>query len=388
MTRRARRATRAPAARVAAVGGGGALLSAVAVPVAEPQSPAAGMVLISMPSSRVAKALLYLAAVVAIVEMTATLLSVSRISAELAETKLDLARAEERHSAAALAAPRLPPLPPLTATAQLVEAVPVVVVAPEQRAVPAVGHAGGPKTLLAEKASPEVVAQKSAARVEQDAKEATWDRLRLEAGEAGEAGGLEAGKHHNAAAYPGARTLDENGAVLEDEEGGEEEEEEDIGPPMMDMLWTVLNPPEHNALRTVPPDAEEPKELANGLPSAGLYDALELEADAANFTVLDFGSRDGGMSVKVARKHPTSTVVSVALSGDTEEEGEYRKNQTDFQLWVAGEVGATNNLVCQPPRSTTPAMLLWWLYRQPVFFDYAVISAHAMEILLEVRYTT
>ena len=159
----------------------------------------------------------------------------------------------------------------------------------------------------------------------------------------------------------------------------------DIGPPMMDLLWTVLNPPEHNALRTVPPDSEEPKDVANGLPSTGLYDALELADDAANFTVLDFGSRDGGMGIKVARKHPTATVVSVALCGDTEDEAENRKNQTDFQLWLTGELGATNNFVCQPPPSTTPAMLLWWLYRQPVFFDYAVLSAHAMEILLEVR---
>lgn len=306
-----------------------------------------------------------------------------RISAELAETKLDLARAEARRSAEAEAAPRVPPL---IATAHVVEAVPVAAgEAPVQHpAGHTKGTAGGPKTLLAEKPSAEVVAKQTAIRAEQDAKEATWDRLRLEAGEAG---GLETGKHHNAAAYPGERTLNEDSAVLESEEGpgDEPEQEEDIGPPMMELLWTVLNPPEHNALRTVPPDSEEPKDVANGLPSTGLYDALELEADSANFTVLDFGSRDGGMALKVARKFPTATVVSVALSGDTEEEAEYRKNQTDFQLWLAGELGATNNFVCQPPPSTTPAMLLWWLYRQPVFFDYAVLSAHAMEALLEVR---
>ena len=348
------------------------------------------MVLVSgMPSSRIAKAVFYLAAVLVLFEMSATLLSVSRISAELAETKLDLARAEERRSAdrdafasAAAAAPRQP-LPPLTATAQLVQAATVIAAPAEISAAHAAAAHGasGAKSLLAEKATPVAVAQKSHLRAEQDAKEATWDRLRLEAGETTTP--LEAGKHHNTASYPGARTLDENGATLEDEGEYEDEEEEDLGPPMMDMLWTVLNPPEHNALRTVPPDAEEPKELANGMLSAGLYDALKLDPDEANFTVLDFGSRDGGASLKVARKHPTSTVVSVALSGETDEAVEYRKNETDFQLWVGGEVGATNNLVCQPPTSTTPAMLLWWLYRQPVFFDYALISAHAMEILLE-----
>ncbi len=318
--------------------------------------------------------------------MTPRVMCARRISAELAETKLDLARAEARRSAEAKVAPGLPPL---TATAHVVEAVPVVVgEAPVQHSASAAGHAkgtaGGPKTLLAEKPSADVVAKQAAVRAEQDAKEATWDRLRLESGESS---GLETGKHHNAASYPGERTLDEDRAVLEteDDSSDEPEQEEDIGPPMMDLLWTVLNPPEHNALRTVPPDSEEAKDVANGLPSTALYDVLELEADSANFTVLDFGSRDGGMGLKVARKHPTATVVSVALSGDTEEEREYRKNQTDFQLWLASEIGATNNFVCQPPSSTTPAMLLWWLYRQPVFFDYVVLSAHAMEILLEVR---
>ena len=42
----------------------------------------------------------------------------------------------------------------------------------------------------------------------------------------------------------------------------------------------VLNPPEHNSLRTVPPDAEEPKELANALEGAELYGALGLEESA------------------------------------------------------------------------------------------------------------
>ena len=102
-----------------------------------------------------------------------------------------------------------------------------------------------------------------------------------------------------------------------------------------------------------------------------------------NFTVLDFGSREGGLSLKVARKHPTSTVVSVALAADTDEACAQRQNETDMQLWLAGELGATNNFVCQPPSSTTPAMLLWWLYRQPIFFDYVVVSAQAMETLLE-----
>ena len=168
----------------------------------------------------------------------------------------------------------------------------------------------------------------------------------------------------------------------------------------------VLNPPEHNSLRTVPPDAEEPKELANALEGAELYGALGLEESAVrqipdasllgqawlsgewrgwqvNFTVLDFGSREGGLSLKVARKHPTSTVVSVALAADTDEACAQRQNETDMQLWLAGELGATNNFVCQPPSSTTPAMLLWWLYRQPIFFDYVVVSAQAMETLLE-----
>ena len=64
-----------------------------------------------------------------------------------------------------------------------------------------------------------------------------------------------------------------------------------------------------------------------------------------NFTVLDFGSREGGLSLKVARKHPTSTVVSVALAADTDEACAQRQNETDMQLWLAGELGATNNFV-------------------------------------------
>ena len=46
------------------------------------------------------------------------------------------------------------------------------------------------------------------------------------------------------------------------------------------MMWMVLNPPEHNSLRTVPPDAEQPKELANALEGAELYGALGLEESA------------------------------------------------------------------------------------------------------------
>jgi hypothetical protein len=63
--------------------------------------------------------------------------------------------------------------------------------------------------------------------------------------------------------------------------------------PMLDMLWTILNPPGHNKLRTVPPDTDDAKQEMDALPSTRLYEALELDGGAANFTLLDFGSQDG-----------------------------------------------------------------------------------------------
>ena len=37
-------------------------------------------------------------------------------------------------------------------------------------------------------------------------------------------------------------------------------------------------------------------QVANELPSADLYDTLDIPSDAENFTLLDFGSQDGGFS--------------------------------------------------------------------------------------------
>ena len=158
---------------------------------------------------------------------------------------------------------------------------------------------------------------------------------------------------------------------------------ENLGPPMGDLLWTVLSPPVHNKLRTVPPDTDSAKQEANAMDSAKLYEAIELGSEAANFTVLDLGSREGGLSLKVARKHESSTVISVALARN-EEEQKIRRNQTSAQLWLGGELGtSSNNFICTPPISASPAMLVWWLHRQPVLFDYLVIRAHALEILAE-----
>jgi hypothetical protein len=159
--------------------------------------------------------------------------------------------------------------------------------------------------------------------------------------------------------------------------------EPDLGPPMLDQLWNILEPPEHNKLRTVTPDTPKPRLTADALESAALYEALDLHDDAQNFTVLDFGSTDGGLSLRTARKHPSCTVVAVALARSEEEHGSSRVNHTRRHLELASELGASNSLLCQPPVATTAPMLLWWLYRQPVLFDYVVISAQALQIMIE-----
>ena len=87
--------------------------------------------------------------------------------------------------------------------------------------------------------------------------------------------------------------------------------------------------------------------------------------------------------MKVARKHPTSAVVSIALCGDEKDAEELRTNQTHNQTVLAADLGADNNLICVPPTDNSPEMLLWWLYRQPVLFDYVFISGQAVEMLLE-----
>ena len=171
------------------------------------------------------------------------------------------------------------------------------------------------------------------------------------------------------------------GAGAAAEHSGEMQKGDYTGPPMLDLLWTVLSPPDHNKLRTVSPNEDSPQDAANALASAPMYETLQLEAEAANFTVLDFGSCDGGFSLKVARKHPTSTVVSVALARN-DEEHKLRINETKAQMWLGNELGTTNNLVCQPPIGTSPSMLLWWLHRQPVLFDYVFISGQASDMLI------
>eukprot|EP01052_Picozoa_sp_SAG31_P046769 SAG31_NODE_9077_length_1339_cov_1.216129_1_plen_100_part_10 len=100
--------------------------------------------------------------------------------------------------------------------------------------------------------------------------------------------------------------------------------------------------------------------MANALDSADLYQQLDLPSGAENFTFLDFGSRDGGLSLKIARKHPTAVVVSIALAGDGKDAQELRTNQTENQTQLAADLGANNNLVCVPPVDNSPEMLLWW----------------------------
>ena len=157
-------------------------------------------------------------------EVTASFLAISRISSDVAATKQTFAQEQERRASAAAAA-TLPPL--------IVEAQPLGGGGDGglARGEPHVNHAhghtkrpgGGAKTLL-ENTSPEAEAKRKADRIEQDAKEATWNRLKEEAAVAA---APEAGKNHNAAPYPGARTEDEERKLAGDEE------EEDIGPPMM-----------------------------------------------------------------------------------------------------------------------------------------------------------
>ena len=170
------------------------------------------------------------AAVLVVMEVTASFLAISRISSDVAATKQTFAQEQERRAAAAAAA-TLPPL--------IVEAQPLGGDGGLARGEPHVNHAhghtkrpgGGAKTLL-ENTSPEAEAKRKAERIEQDAKEATWNRLKEEAAVAA---APEAGKNHNAAPYPGARTEDEERKLAGDEE-------EDIGPPMMGAQPAASSP--------------------------------------------------------------------------------------------------------------------------------------------------
>ena len=66
-----------------------------------------------------------------------------------------------------------------------------------------------------------------------------------------------------------------------------------------------------------------------------------------------------------------------------QEEEAARRNATLNHTRLRAEVGATNELLCAPPVGVSPAMVLWWLYRQPVMFNYVVLTKHVMAMLID-----